>query len=205
MLEVPSLASGGSLPLKDTLGDMVSKIRENLSLKRGSWVAIQPSQQALTSYVHGSLRTEQLQEDASQEGAGVSMHLGSQCTLSTFSVSTSALAEDASLKSRLHKLNMHITAAKPKYHYIEDVPEDVVAHEKDIITKQLGEDAQKKPAQVLEKIVTGKLQKFYQEVVLNEQLHLLSEESNLPIKKELEQLNVTLEAYVRWQVGEEEQ
>ena len=175
MLEVPSLASGGSMALKDTLGDMVSKIRENLSLKRGCWLSIQPEQQALTSYMHGSLRTTQPLED------GTSMYLGSQCTVSMFSTPSAAVTQDDLLTNQLRKLNMHITAAKPRYHHVEDVPEDIVAHEKDIIVKQLGDSAQKKPDHVLEKIVTGRLQKFYQEVVLDEQLHLLSEENNLTV------------------------
>lgn len=198
MLSVPSMASGNGTPLKDVFGDMVSKIRENLSLKRGTWVRVSPDQQALTSYMHGSLYASTVEE-------GTSLNLGSQCTLSTFSVPASTLAENKQLASDVHKLNMHITAAKPKYHKVSDVPTEMIEHEKDIILKQMDDGMKGKPAQVLEKIVAGKLNKFYQEVVLEEQAHMLSEESNMTIKKELDRLGVDITDYIQWQVGEEQE
>jgi elongation factor Ts len=120
-------------------------------------------------------------------------------------VPASTLTENKQLASDVHKLNMHITAAKPKYHKVSDVPTEMIEHEKDIILKQMDDAMKGKPAQVLEKIVAGKLNKFYQEVVLEEQAHMLSEESNMTIKKELDRLGVDITDYIQWQVGEEQE
>ena len=120
--------------------------------------------------MHGSLYSASTEE-------GTSIQLGSQCTLSTLSVPASTLQEDESLKSDIHKLNMHITAAKPSYHKVTDVPSDVVDHEKEIILKQMDDNMKQKPEKVLEKIVGGKMNKFFQEVVLEEQTHMLSEDN----------------------------
>ncbi len=64
-----------------------------------------------------------------------------------------------------HDLAMHIAAAAPEYIRIEDIPEDVLNKEKDIYRK----DLQGKPEEIQEKIIEGRLKKFYEEVVLLEQ------------------------------------
>lgn len=62
---------------------------------------------------------------------------------------------------------MHIVAAGPIYVRREDVPEDIIAREKEIYSEQMANSG--KPAHVLEKIVDGKLDKWYTEVCLLEQ------------------------------------
>src|SRR4029079_10827068 len=63
------------------------------------------------------------------------------------------------------ELAMHIAAANPPYVRREDVPEDVVGREKEIYKDQVKD----KPAQVIDKIVEGKLNSFYQQFCLMEQ------------------------------------
>jgi elongation factor Ts len=63
------------------------------------------------------------------------------------------------------EIAMHIAAANPAYVRREDVPADVVAREKDIYKDQVKD----KPAQVIDKIVEGKLNSFYQQVCLMDQ------------------------------------
>lgn len=62
---------------------------------------------------------------------------------------------------------MHLAAMRPQYVRIEDVPAEVIDHEKEIYKQQLLEEG--KPAEMIEKIMTGKLSKFYTEVCLLEQ------------------------------------
>lgn len=62
---------------------------------------------------------------------------------------------------------MHIAASNPTYLKREDVPADVIAKEREIYRAQLAES--KKPENVIEKIIDGKLEKFFSEVCLNEQ------------------------------------
>ena len=63
---------------------------------------------------------------------------------------------------------MHIAAMKPSYLNIEDIPEEKLAEEKEIIIKQSENEG--KPAEVIEKIVEGRITSFYKDTVLNEQI-----------------------------------
>merc|ERR1711862_507216 len=86
------------------------------------------------------------------------------------------------------KLAMHIVAAKPKYLNPENVPKEIVDKEKEILQAQISNlpsnQKNKKPKDIIEKIINGKLNKFYQEICLTKQLHML-EEKNPVIEKYL--------------------
>ncbi len=64
-------------------------------------------------------------------------------------------------------LAMHVSAAEPLYLTREEVPEDMVEKEKSMFRKEM--EAQAKPADVIEKIIEGKMSKWYSEIVLLEQ------------------------------------
>jgi elongation factor Ts len=64
---------------------------------------------------------------------------------------------------------MHIAAASPQYLSRDEVPAEIVEKEKEIVAAQMAG----KPAQAVEKIVQGKLEKFYAEVCLREQPFVL--------------------------------
>jgi elongation factor Ts len=67
------------------------------------------------------------------------------------------------------ELAMHIAAANPLYVSIADVPTEVIEKEKEINKEQMAEQLVGKPADMVEKITAGKLNKFYEEVCLMEQ------------------------------------
>jgi elongation factor Ts len=77
------------------------------------------------------------------------------------------VARNEEFKELLKNIAMHIAAARPKYIAPADVPADEMEKEKDIIREQFKDS--KKPPQIVEKIVEGKLAKFYEEVCLLEQ------------------------------------
>ena len=66
---------------------------------------------------------------------------------------------------------MHIAAFSPKYTYNDEVPAEEVAHEKEILTAQIKNDPKtaNKPQQVIEKMLEGRVKKFYKEVCLIDQ------------------------------------
>jgi elongation factor Ts len=70
-------------------------------------------------------------------------------------------------KELVKNIAMHIAAARPKYIASANVPTDELEKEKDIIREQFKDS--RKPPQIVEKIVEGKLAKFYEEVCLLEQ------------------------------------
>jgi elongation factor Ts len=80
------------------------------------------------------------------------------------------VAINEEFKDLVKNIAMHIAAAKPVYIDAEQIPADVLEKEKEIIREQLKDS--KKPAEIIEKIITGKLGKFYEEVCLLEQPYI---------------------------------
>lgn len=74
-------------------------------------------------------------------------------------------------------LAMHVAAMHPHYVRPEDVPAEVIEKEKEIYRAQLAKEG--KPEQVMEKILTGKLAKFYSEVCLTEQPFVKDDEKTV--------------------------
>lgn len=90
---------------------------------------------------------------------------------------TDFVARNEQFKQLVHDLAMHIAASSPLYVSIEQVPEEVVATEKDIYASQLGQE--KIPVQMHEKVIDGKLNKFYSEVCLLEQAFLKDQDKTV--------------------------
>jgi elongation factor Ts len=100
---------------------------------------------------------------ASQGAIGSYIHMNGKIgVLLEINCETDFVAKTEDFQNFMHEVAMQIAAANPRYIKREDVPEDVLAKEKEIYTKQL--EDQKKPVQVIEKIVAGKIEKFYEEV-----------------------------------------
>ena len=93
---------------------------------------------------------------------------------------------------------MQAAAMRPEYVCREEVPVDVVEHEKGILTEQALSEG--KPQQFVEKIIVGRLEKFYQEICLVEQTFV--KDSDLSVKQYLENNNSSVKALVRYEVGE---
>ena len=101
------------------------------------------------------------------------------------------------------EIAMHIAAANPTYVRREEVPADLVAREKDIYKDQVKD----KPAQVIDKIIDGKLNSYYQQVCLLEQASV--RDPNVTITQLVQDAirllgeNITVTRFVRMKVGEQ--
>ena len=93
---------------------------------------------------------------------------------------------------------MHVAAMNPGYLSRNDVPEDVINHEKDVIKKQAIEEG--KPAEIAEKMVNGRINKFYKEVCLLEQPFI--KDPDLDVAGYAKANNMTVVKFVRFEVGE---
>ncbi len=96
------------------------------------------------------------------------------------------------------KLAMHIAATAPLAMSEKDISEDIVNREKKIISEQLLSEG--KPADIAEKILSGKLKKFYQENTLLNQKFVMDPDSS--IKQVLENNKQSLISFARFKVGE---
>lgn len=98
-------------------------------------------------------------------------------------------------------LAMHIAAASPLYLSRETVPADAASRERTIYEAQAKETG--KPANVLAKIVDGKMEKFYSESCLVEQIYIKDPDGKLKIRDLLKKNgNASVSRFVRYQLGE---
>jgi elongation factor Ts len=119
---------------------------------------------------------------------------------------TDFVARSDSYRQLVKDIAMQIAAAKPEYLAISDVPEDVIEHEKEIYRQQALNEG--KPESLLDKLVLGRLDKFYQEVCLLEQTYIKDEKHKLKIKDLLlDQVSkigekISVRRFARFELGE---
>ena len=117
---------------------------------------------------------------------------------------TDFVARSEGFRKFAHEVALQVAAAAPHYVRKEDVTEDVLEHERQIARARALEEG--KPAPVVEKIVDGRIEKFYDEVCLLRQPYIRDEQ--LTIEKLLhEQIaalgeNVVIRRFERWELGE---
>ena len=99
-------------------------------------------------------------------------------------------------------LAMHIAAANPQFLSRETVPADVLGRERAVYDAQAKESG--KPAAVISKIVEGKLEKFYSDTCLVDQVYIKDPDGKLKIKDLLKKAgaDIKLNRFVRYQLGE---
>ena len=104
-------------------------------------------------------------------------------------------------EAELHDVALQIAAAKPTYITKEDVPAEVIEKEKEILIAQLQNDEKNasKPREILEKIVVGKIGKFYSENCLMHQAFV--KDDSLTVEKVVG-TKFTVAKFTRWEMGE---
>jgi len=116
---------------------------------------------------------------------------------------TDFVAKNDDFKELAKEICLQITATNPLYVDIKDVPEDIIQKERDIYREQMKESG--KPDNVIEKIVDGKINKFYSEVCLMEQEFI--KDSKLKIKDLIKEKiaaygeNIEVGDFTRFQIG----
>jgi len=93
---------------------------------------------------------------------------------------------------------MHVAASNPAYVGADDIPGDVLAKEKEILSEQARNEG--KPEQIVAKMVEGRLRKYLAEVTLLGQNFVMDED--VTVGKLLEQDGATISGFARFEVGE---
>lgn len=103
---------------------------------------------------------------------GSYIHMGGKVgVLVELNCETDFVARGEEFQTLVKDIAMHVAAAEPRYVSREEVPADVIEKEREIARAQAKNDPKMagKPEQVIEKIVDGRINKFYEETVLNDQ------------------------------------
>ena len=114
------------------------------------------------------------------------------------------VARTEQFKELVHDIAMHIAASDPKFIRKEDVTPEAYEREKDIYRAQAAQTG--KPPQVVEKIVEGKMSKFYEEVCLYEQPFIKDQTVSISqlIASSIGKLveNISVRRFARFKVGD---
>jgi elongation factor Ts len=136
---------------------------------------------------------------------GSYIHMGGKVgVLVEVNCETDFVARTEDFQTLVKELALHIAAADPRYVRREEVPADVLEKEKEIYRAQF--DGSGKPANVVEKIVEGKLGSFYSQVVLVDQPY--ARDPNLAVSQLIAQAsaktgeNIAVSRFARFKVGE---
>jgi len=114
------------------------------------------------------------------------------------------VARNIEFQAFVKDIAMQVTASNPQYVSRDDVPDGIIQHERDILETQAEQEG--KPEKATEKIVEGRLEKFYSEICLLDQPYI--KDPKITIKDLLAGLvakigeNIIIRRFVRYQLGE---
>lgn len=168
--------------VQDSLTDLIAKIGENMSIRRSARLSV--SEGFVAQYMHNAL----------------SDNLGSIGVL----VALESKASADVLQTLGKQLAMHIAATNPQFLDKESVDEQTIEREKAVLKEQA--IASGKPPEIAEKMVDGRMRKYFEEICLIEQTFVIDGENKVSevianaAKDAGEDIKLT--GYIRYQLGE---
>lgn len=173
--------------VSDALVEMISVISEKLSIRREMKIEVQDG--VLATYSHGGGRISVIVDAA-----------------------TSVVNDE--IREAVRNIAMQVAALSARYVSVDEVPESFREHEKEIImanilqeNEQLPEN-KRKPQQILEKQLIGRLNKELKEICLNDQVYVKAEDGKQTVAQYLAAVGkkngteLSIRRFVRWEVGE---
>ena len=173
---------GGAGSVSEKITALISTIGENIQLRRCAALTVNSG--IVATYIHGASAPD----------------LGRIAVL----VALESSGDEAKLTQLGKQVAMHIAAAQPQALSIEDLDQAVVERERNILIEQARESG--KPEEIIEKMIVGRMRKYYEEVVLLEQVFVVDGENKLA--KVIENAagdigaEVRIAGFVRFALGE---
>lgn len=169
-------------PVSENLTDKIAKIGEHMTIRRMEKQSV--SDGAVVGYVHNA----------------VAPNLGKIGVL----VALESTGDKAQLEALGKQIAMHVAAAFPKFLKKDDVDAGTMERERDVLREQA--KAEGKPAEIVEKMLEGRMRKFYEEICLLEQVFVMDGETKISalLEKAAKDVGapVALVGYSRIQLGE---
>lgn len=132
------------------------------------------------------------------------IHSGRVGVLIEVNCETDFVAKNESFQSLVSDIAMHVAASAPRYVAREEVPADLVERETAVYQEQLKQEG--KPAEIANKIIEGKLNKFYSEICLLEQSFIKDEDKTVGqlLTEKTGEIGekITVRRFARYEVGE---
>ena len=172
----------GGKTVVDTVTEMVGTIGENLSFRRSAGITV--TEGLVASYVHGAVAPN-------QGKIGVLVGLESA-------------GNEGKLAEFGKQLAMHVAAANPLWVAKDEVDTEAVDREREVLADQARESG--KPEEIVEKMVDGRLRKYYEEVCLMDQTFVIDGESKVSeaVEAAADEVGapVKVVGFARFQLGE---
>ncbi|WP_305987417.1 translation elongation factor Ts [Roseibium sp. MMSF_3544] len=181
-VEAVAAADLGGKPVSDAITDAIATIGENMTLRRSALLAADNG--VVATYVHGA----------------VSDGLGKIGVL----VALESSGDKDKLNALGRQIAMHVAATSPLALNVAELDQAVVEREKAVFSEQARESG--KPENIIEKMVEGRLRKFYEEVTLEKQAFVINPDQT--VEQAVEALakdlgtEVKLSGFVRFALGE---
>jgi len=168
--------------VQEELTQIIATIGENMNLRRLAVLSV--TNGVIASYVHNA----------------IAPNLGKIGVL----VALESTADEGKLMELGKQIAMHVAAARPEALTVADVDTKALDRERNVLADQAR--ASGKPEEIIAKMVDGRLRKYYEEVVLMEQVYVVDGESKIKdvVANAGKTLGapVTLKGFVRYQLGE---
>ena len=159
--------------LRDTVSSAVTKVGEDIVVRRiGRLVA--PATGFVAAYVHAGGK------------------------IGTLVAIEAANSDKPDVRAFAHNVCMHVAATSPASLSRDDLPKSVVDAERSVLTKQAASEG--KPANIIEKMIEGRLTKFFKEVVLLEQGLVMDPDKT--VNKAAQEVGAKIVGFSRFQLGE---
>ena len=137
-----------------------------------------------------SFRRFEVVEKSDSDNFGAYLHMGGKiAVLVVTEGATEEVAKDVAMQG---------AAMKPKYVFVEDVPAEVVEEEKKVLKEQAMNEG--KPAEIAEKMVAGRINKFYKEICLTKQAFI--KDGDIDVETYVKNNKGSIKTMVRFEVGE---
>ncbi|HZT43914.1 MAG TPA: translation elongation factor Ts [Chthonomonadaceae bacterium] len=180
VLTQPSVANP-DLTVKDRINDVFTKLRENIVFRRFEFISTDANG-ALAGYLHVP----------ANDKIGVLVELEAP---------SADAARSEAVQNLGKELAMQIAASRPRYLKREEVPANILEQERDIARTQARNEG--RPEAAMEKIVEGRVRKFYEEAVLLDQPYLRDPKKSVSQLLQEAGAGISLRRYVRFEVGEQ--
>lgn len=161
--------------VRDIQTEVVAKIGENIGVRRFGRVSVD-GKRKLSQYIHA----------------------GSKIGVMVVFSDPNGKLDDTTAR----EVAMHVAAMHPQYVRKDEIPASVIAKEKEIMLAQMGDV--KKPPEILDKILSGKISKFYTEVCLDDQIYVRDPDGKASVCRWLKKIDgsIKIDSFMRLQVGE---
>jgi len=154
----------------------------------------------------GMVEAEKRREREAKEGVVAAyIHAGGRLgAMVELNCETDFVARTDEFRSLVKELTMQVAAISPLYVNREEIPEDVIAKQQEAYLAEM--EAENKPPHILERIVSGKMEKFYKESCLLEQHYI--RDTDITVGELIDRYNATLgenivvRRFVRYELGQ---